>query len=84
MDITDRVEAAGGREVLLTVIERAAEGMSPELESALAAFGTRYARMHGGLPGAIDRMLLKQPFDWQVGRYLPPTREHAGTVRLSR
>ena len=84
VDITDRVEAADGRQILLTVIEENDEGLTPALESQLAEFEARYARLHGASPEAVDLILLKQPFDWEAGRYLPPRSEHAGTARLSR
>ena len=80
------MEAADGRQILLTVIEENDEGLglTPALESQLAEFEARYARLHGVSPEAVDLILLKQPFDWEAGRYLPPRSEHAGTARLSR
>lgn len=84
-DITDRVAAAGGASALFNIAERLKEGapLSPELASALAEFGGRYATLFGVVPPAIDAVLLTEPFDWQAGRYLPPARERVGTVRLS-
>jgi len=84
-DITDRVVEAGGAPTLLTIAERQKEGapMSPDLASALADFGGRYATLFGTAPTSIDAGLLLEPFDWQAGRYLPPARESVGVVHLS-
>jgi hypothetical protein len=84
-DITDRVVAAGGANTVQTIAERQRQGaaVGPELASALADFGGRYAALFGTAPAAVDAVLWVEPFDWQAGRYLPPAREHMGTVQLS-
>lgn len=84
-DITDGVVEAGGASTLMTIAERQREGepAGPELASALAEFGGRYATLFGTVPASIDAGVLLEPFDWQAGKYLPPARESVGMVRVS-
>lgn len=85
-DITDQVDAAEGRSTLEAVVEQSEEsdGSAADVALALEAFEERYARLHGAPPATIDVVLVKEPFDWKAGRYLPHVRERLGSVQLRR
>jgi len=83
-DISDRIEAAGGEDVLRQMVTRNddSESNRDDIEEDRADFIARYTRIYGGVPPSIDVILLQRPFDWQRGRYLPPTRSRIGTLHL--
>jgi hypothetical protein len=84
VDITDRVETAGGSDLLRQVVSGAAEGRrsAEGAAAALAAFRNAYGQRFGPPPETIDVVRVRNPFDWQRGRYLPPVAEPVGSVRL--
>jgi uncharacterized membrane protein YkgB len=84
-DISNRIEAADGEDTLRRMAAQNEDSDSSRAarEEDLADFSARYRRMYGSLPPAIDVILVRRPFDWQRGRYLPQTRERIGTVHLA-
>ena len=84
VDITERVETAGGADVLRRIAMDAGEQRPVERSrEALADFGRRFTERYGAAPSQVDVVVLRNPFDWQRGRYLPPALERLGTVHLA-
>jgi hypothetical protein len=85
VDITDRVEIADGDNTLHAIARETIERGAPTDASLreLAEFRGAYAERYGELPPAIDVIEVSHPFDWEAGRYLPPTSRRLGAVELA-
>jgi hypothetical protein len=85
-DITDRVRAVDGSDVIARAVE-SGEGTRPlqdEIRQALTEFRDRYASEYGEAPRAVEAFLYKpRPFDWQAGRFNSEVLEPLGTVELT-
>src|SRR5688572_24146466 len=70
-DITDRIRAADGTEVLSRILDSASgtQESRSEIRQALAEFRARYVGLYGEAPPAVDAFLFKRPFDWEAGHF---------------